>query len=555
MLLTACILNPYDARGKACDAAHACPDNLACVSGVCGECAVATDCAVTETCASGACGACSVERPCPPAERCNAGRCEPKCDVTLQSLIDSAAAGSTLVVPACTFREQVTVNKALTLSGRPGAEVKGSDVFGQWAPVTLDGGAHAFQGDAVPALPLHGLCTSGCPIDGCQGGVEGCQWPEQVFVDGAPLTQVNGTPGAGQFSLGPSRAVLLGADPAGHQVEVTTRTRWLTAQSDGVSLDRLTFRHAASSTDGALSNGGFSQFRLARSTLADAHGALACVRQGTGIAITGSTFERAGQVGLCIDGAQQVEVRGNTFTDVNAERFDPEGSSGGIFATAAGELIVSGNRVHGSSGRGITCLTDCANALFENNTVDHTRFSGLYYGASTHGTLAGNRVWESGWGDTDWGWGAGLLIWASSDVEVHHNRVAWAADGLTVISQRQSNPQWLVRRVTVHDNTVVSTRDPSDATLYMLDLGWLEDWAGPLYAPDAGNAGRDNRFWNDSAESSMQLRFGWGAGTMGMTRLTDFAGTVGGAGSAYLSLEEKNALLADAGMPPSPEAH
>ena len=36
---------------------------------------------------------------------------------TLQSLIDAAPAGGTVVLPAYTFYESVTVNKALTLTG------------------------------------------------------------------------------------------------------------------------------------------------------------------------------------------------------------------------------------------------------------------------------------------------------------------------------------------------------------------------------------------------------------------------------------------------------
>ena len=48
----------------------------------------------------------------------------PACDRSLQSLIDAAPAGSTLVAPACTYREAVTIDKPLDLQG-PGAVIDG----------------------------------------------------------------------------------------------------------------------------------------------------------------------------------------------------------------------------------------------------------------------------------------------------------------------------------------------------------------------------------------------------------------------------------------------
>ncbi len=45
---------------------------------------------------------------------------------SLQTLIDSAPPGSTATVPACLYREQVTISKALTLVAEPGAEIRGS---------------------------------------------------------------------------------------------------------------------------------------------------------------------------------------------------------------------------------------------------------------------------------------------------------------------------------------------------------------------------------------------------------------------------------------------
>src|SRR5215207_3001900 len=51
------------------------------------------------------------------------------CSGTLQSRINNAPAGSTINIAGCTFREQVTVNKALTIDGGGTATIKGSNIF------------------------------------------------------------------------------------------------------------------------------------------------------------------------------------------------------------------------------------------------------------------------------------------------------------------------------------------------------------------------------------------------------------------------------------------
>src|SRR5947209_13544092 len=50
------------------------------------------------------------------------------CGRSLQSIVDGAALGGTVLLPACVYRETVTISKPLTLAGQPGAEIRGSDI-------------------------------------------------------------------------------------------------------------------------------------------------------------------------------------------------------------------------------------------------------------------------------------------------------------------------------------------------------------------------------------------------------------------------------------------
>src|SRR4051812_36936058 len=51
----------------------------------------------------------------------------PDCGTRVQSLVDTAAPGSTVVIPLCVARETITIGKSITLRGLKGAEIRGSD--------------------------------------------------------------------------------------------------------------------------------------------------------------------------------------------------------------------------------------------------------------------------------------------------------------------------------------------------------------------------------------------------------------------------------------------
>jgi hypothetical protein len=124
------------------------------------------------------------------------------CDMPLQSLVNAAPAGGTLVVPPCIYRETVTIAEPLTVIGQVGAEIRGSDVWSDWSQVD----DLWVSRRSVPALP-----TVTADPHACDAGGDACLWPEQVFVDGQALSPVRfeSRPGAGQFGLDGRRRVVI----------------------------------------------------------------------------------------------------------------------------------------------------------------------------------------------------------------------------------------------------------------------------------------------------------------------------------------------------------
>lgn len=457
----------------------------------------------------------------------------PACATSLQSLVDQAPAGSTVRVPACLYREMVTVAKPLTLAADPGAEIRGSDV---WADGWVGEGAYWVRG-SVPSF------RSGWS---CETGTDRCNWPEQVFLDGRPLEQVAASPGRGQFAVDGARRVVLADDPRGRTVEVTVRERWVRTRSEGVTIQGFRMRHAASpAQDGGLSNRGYDRWTAQDNVLSDAHGAVVSIRDATGIRLLRNEIFRGGQEGVHGTALSDTIVRGNRIHGNNTERFNAQWEASGLKITVSSGVTVDDNEVYDNRAPGIWFDIDNRDIVISNNRIHHNT-EGIFYEISFGNTkIFGNRIWENGWPGY-WGYGAGILVASSSGVEVFGNTVAWNARGISVVSQDRGGPDdvWnRVRDVYVHDNTVLVSTAGRGA------LGWYQDFTGVLFDPASNNRGARNQFWFAAPEPSSG-RFEWN-GTR--RTLAAFELTPGEEGGRYLTLAEKTAGIGAAGVPPEPE--
>lgn len=460
------------------------------------------------------------------------------CTPSLQSLVDEAAPGAVVTVPACVYREAVTINKPLTLDGQPGAEIRGSDV---WSSGWQQHGGYWTRG-TVPEFDHRDWS--------CESESNGrCQWPEQVFFDGQPLEQVAANPQSGQFAIDGDRRVILADNPQGHTVEVTTRQYWINGQSDNVTIQGFTMKHAASPAQlGALENDGHADWTIQNNVLSDTHGAVVFLNDAEELKLLDNDISRGGQQGVSGDSLTGAVVRGNHIHDNNTEAFDSGWEAGGLKITRSADLTLDQNEVDHNGGPGLWCDIDCRNVAFTNNRVHHNAKAGIMYEISHYGTITGNAAWENGWGHPSWGWGAGILVSTSDHTEVANNVVAWNADGISIVSQERSDGTPVVENY-VHDNTIVVADDPSnpDATFGM---GWLEDYSGMLGDPASDNRGEANAFYYPTPEGDY-TRYEWPG--RHASRLSVFAQTPGGKESRYLTGEEADQVLSSAGIPLIPE--
>jgi hypothetical protein len=472
------------------------------------------------------------------------------CSQTLQSLIDAAVQGSTLGVPACIYRETVTIRKPLTLVGERGAEIRGSDVWSAWS----QNGQLWTSQQTMPSLPVVTADPAACDSES-----NACLKAEQVFFDGLALVRVpfGSVPASGEFALDQALRVVLADNPSGHLIEVSTRPRWIVTAADDVTIQGMTMRHAGNSAlVGAISNDGYSNWTLQDSTLSDAHAANASLDGGSNVRVLRNDISHAGLVGISATGIDQGGlVQGNRLHDNRTAdaAFKRSWGAGGLKMTQVRAFVVDTNEVDHNDSTGLWCDIGCNNVTFSNNRVHHNQWQGINFEISNGASIHDNVLWENGWGFQSWGWGAGIVISSSANAEVFNNTAAWNYAGISVIWQnRPDSPGPTPVGNYVHDNTIIkkTVKGDFDQTFWSnLSLGWLSDGSEPIYSSAFHNRADNNRVWYDQPESQT-VRFAWSAQYFS---LGEFRDTPGGSGTAYLSDRDKEQLLAANEIPPLPE--
>jgi len=383
---------------------------------------------------------------------------------------------------------------------------------------------------------MHGMCTSGDTR---------CLAAEQVFVDGVRLTRDwSGSPASGQFSLDADRHVLLADDPEGRTVEVTTRTAWVVAQSDGVTIQGFTMKHAASDAQvGALSAGGWSNWTIQNNILSDAHGAVVALSTGNNMRLLQNDIFRAGQLGVQGGNGSGNLIQGNKIHDNNTDGFLPGWEAGGLKAALLRHSIWDDNEAYDNVGNGLWCDIDCRDITISNNRAyRNTQGAGIAFEISNGAKIFGNSAWSNGSG-LGWGWGAGIVVSASANTEVYNNVVAWNQSGISMISQsRPDMPAIGPVNNYVHDNAILMGAAAPES----LSLSWLEDWNGPLFAASSNNRGASNTYWYPEPENN-STRFAWKGP---ISHLSDSLATPLGSGS-YLTDAQEQQVLAGHGMLPT----
>ena len=224
-------------------------------------------------------------------------------------------------------------------------------------------------------------------------------------------------------------------------------------------------------------------------TAASLDSATICVslNDGSGHRILGSELARCGKEGYFLNLVSGALFESNHIHDNNAAgQFDSGSEAGGGKAMASQDITFKNNTIHTTAApaSGSTAWSD--ERWSPANKVHDNRRDGIFFEISDTATISGNVVWNNGFDDPRWGYGAGITISSSDRAVVSNNTVAWNARGISVISQsRGALPH---TGNIVRDNTIIQR-----GTAFV--TGFYEDHDRSLFASSNGNGGSGNRYW------------------------------------------------------------
>jgi hypothetical protein len=184
------------------------------------------------------------------------------------------------------------------------------------------------------------------------------------------------------------------------------------------------------------------------------------IRVGPGAQVRRNYVVANGQIGIAGAG-DDILMENNEIYYNNTAGYHHLWESGGAKFGATRNLIVRNNYVHFNDGVGLWSDCDSVNTLYENNRSEDNALMGIFVEISYTAVIRNNIILRNGLGYPDWIAGAGILVAASSDVEVAENYLDGNADGIGGMQQNRGAGPYGAHELWnlwVHHNQIVSTQ-------------------------------------------------------------------------------------------------
>ena len=393
---------------------------------------------------------------------------------TISSAVSRAASGDTIEVRGGTYRESVQVyNKTLHIRSTSGqrATLDGS---------TSVGGFVASGGDWYASNWTTQFAQSTGDMVGSR---REAAYPDQVFVDGAPLAQVLSRDAVVRGTFFHDTAadrIWIGTDPGGRLVEASNRS-WAIYlnRANGSTLTNISVRRYAT-TEADLAAIRAHANNLTLTGVVSEYNAFNGVSMmGSNIVIKDGRFNDNGYIGVHGHLVNGVVVESSAVLRNNREQFDPRHSGSGMKFTNTTNIVVRRSDVSFNSGPGIWTDISSSGITVANNLVTDNLRSGIQIELSNNSTIAGNAAINNG--------EAGIWILESQNAAVWHNAVVDNEHEISVLE----GPRRDVQNVSVRNNILGRSAPLRDS----LPLLRVDDWTENRSAAQMTTSANHNAYW------------------------------------------------------------
>jgi len=410
----------------------------------------------------------------------------------LATMVDDASEGVTFKLEAGVYRGQrIEPKDGMSFIGMPGAVLSGAAVLSGFSP-------------EEDYWLLAGVDSEARNHGDCIDGYEGCYFTQDLFMDDVMLWQVTDLkdlkPGSWYRD---EDIVYVADDPAHRRIELSVTPYAFIGAADDIEIQGIVIeKYATPAQEGAIQSqepgdGALgSNWTITNVEVSGAHGV--GIRTGDRTTIRGAFVHHNGQLGITAAGSGDLLIEDSEIANNNIAGFRWAWEAGGVKVTNSTGVVFRGNSVHDNTGPGLWADIDTVDTLYENNHVADNSGPGIYHEISGQAVVRHNVVERNGSDDSSWLWGAGILIAASSDVEVYENTLTDNGNGIAGIQQDRgegSHGLRLLSGLNVHDNTI---------RLGEGRVGIAEDVGDESVFTD-----RNNRFESNTYIQAVGYRYFW----------------------------------------------
>ncbi len=406
----------------------------------------------------------------------------------IQHLVEKHSGGTTFIIAAGTHRFQnIRPKSNNSFVGEKGAILSGAIVLTNFRKEGAHWVAHNQR--------QQGFVKGGCEKDLGNLPSGGCKFPEDLFFDHNPLLQVTSLTDLGSglwyFDYAKDR-IYLADDPTGHHVETSVTRHAFEGNAKNVTIQGLVIEKYSNPTqEGAIHplegdrEGGLGEnWRVRNNEIRLNHGF--GIRTGHQMLISHNHIHHNGQLGIGGSG-NGILVENTEIAHNNTQGYNFRNEAGGLKLVRTDGVILRSNYVHHNVGPGLWLDVDNVNIIYEGNRLFANRGMGIFHEKGYEAVIRNNIAEENGFGFPTWLMGGGIVVSASSNVEIHGNTVRNNADGIGVVQgtdKSGSRGPFVTENVFVHDNRIVMTDGESGLAVKAQDTSFF--------------TGRNNRFERNS---------------------------------------------------------
>lgn len=385
---------------------------------------------------------------------------------SVQSAVDAASAGATIVIRGGTYNESVTIpsGKNLTVQAYPKEAVwfDGSIPVTSW---TSSGNTWVSSNWTAQFASDMGGAASRFVDPSYPMAAK----PDQIFVDGVAQKQVASAAQvtAGTFAVDyAAKRLILGTNPSGKSVRVSNLNQAFNVLAQNTTLQGFGVRRYATSYGNSAAVRMQNVFANVRDLVISDNAMIGLSIGNNDALVERVTTQRNGMLGIGANAAYRLVIRDSVVTNNNVEKFKDAPVAGGIKVTRSRDITVSNVDSSSNNGSGMWFDESCYDIKVVKSISNNNTTTGIQLEISAKAILAGNQTT---------GGGTGVIVMNTSDVQILNSdfgggvyngislkqdarRLATASTGWdTRIGKGDPTMSWVTKNITISNNVFGNT--------------------------------------------------------------------------------------------------